>query len=101
MRSITPYGECTRTRRRQLWRSSVLWTTGGECRGKPALREHWQGIFRVLERMTFFTQIAAIEVTGDRATMRSYCREILPFKGGAIRKLIGVYDDELVRDGDD
>jgi ketosteroid isomerase-like protein len=74
---------------------------GGECRGKPALREHWQGIFRYLERMTFFTQIATIEVTGDRATTRSYCREILLLKGGAIRKLVGVYDDVLVRDGDD
>ena len=74
---------------------------GGECHGKPALRAHWHGIFQVLERMTFFVQVAAIDVTGDRATARSYCREILVLKGGSIRKLIGVYEDELIRVGGD
>jgi ketosteroid isomerase-like protein len=75
--------------------------SGGECHGKPALREHWHGIFRYVERMTFFTQVAAIEVDGDRATVRSYCREILVLKGGEVRKLVGVYDDELRRDDGD
>ena len=74
---------------------------GGSCQGKPELRAHWHQVFQMLDRMTFFTQTAAIEVDGDRATTRSYCREILVLKDGAIRKLIGVYDDELVRDGDD
>ncbi|MET0704439.1 MAG: nuclear transport factor 2 family protein [Mycobacterium sp.] len=75
--------------------------SGGECQGKPALREHWHGIFRFLARMTFFTQVAAIEVDGDRATARSYCREILVLRDGDVRKLIGVYDDTLIRaDGD-
>jgi ketosteroid isomerase-like protein len=72
--------------------------SGGECRGKAALREHWIGIWQVLQRMGFFPQVAAIEVDGDRATARSYCLEILHLKEGPIRRLVGMYTDELARE---
>ncbi|MGH3678616.1 MAG: nuclear transport factor 2 family protein [Mycobacterium sp.] len=75
--------------------------SGGECRGKPALRAHWDGIWQALDRMAFLTQVAAIEVDGDRATARSYCLEILHPRGGDVRRLVGSYEDELVRDGAD
>lgn len=75
--------------------------SGGECRGKPALREHWTAIWQSLERMGFFTQVAAIEVDGDRATARSYCLEILRLKNGDFRRLVGMYNDELVRENGD
>lgn len=70
---------------------------GGECRGIEALRTHWDGIWQALERMAFLTQIGAIEVDGNRARTRSYCREILLFKNGATHRLVGVYEDELHR----
>jgi ketosteroid isomerase-like protein len=73
--------------------------SGGECRGKPALREHWDGIWQALERMAFLTQVGSINVDGDRATARSYCLEIFSLHSGEIRKLVGTYDDELVRVG--
>ena len=73
---------------------------GGECRGKAALREHWHGIWQALDRMSFVTQMAAIDVDGDRATARSHCLETLVVKGGGVRTLIGTYDDELVRSDD-
>jgi ketosteroid isomerase-like protein len=75
--------------------------SGGECSGKPALRAHWDGIWQVLEKMAFLTQVAAIEVAGNRATARSYSLEILHPRGGDVRRLVGMYEDELVRDGDD
>ena len=44
-----------------------------------------------------FTEVGAIEVEGAQATARAWCREILFLKGGGVRKVVGVYDDELVR----
>jgi ketosteroid isomerase-like protein len=70
---------------------------GGECRGKVDLREHWNASRRALVGMVFFTQIAMIEVDGDRAAARCHCREVLHLKDGRFRKLVGRYDDELVR----
>lgn len=70
---------------------------GGECHGAEELRTHWDGIWHALERMAFLTQVGAIEVDGDRAHARSYCREILQFKDGATQQLVGRYDDELRR----
>ncbi|CAN7604379.1 nuclear transport factor 2 family protein [Phenylobacterium sp. LjRoot219] len=72
---------------------------GREVQGKAALRAQWEKIWEGLEKMAFFAEIGAIEVRGERATARCYCREILVLKGGAVRKVVGVYDDELVRDG--
>ncbi|MET0179419.1 MAG: nuclear transport factor 2 family protein [Novosphingobium sp.] len=71
---------------------------GAEVRGKPALRAQWLKIWAILDRMTFFTETCAIEVEGDRATARCYCREILLLKSGGMRKVVGRYDDELVRE---
>lgn len=74
---------------------------GGDCRGKPELREHWAGIWRYLDRMGFFSEVAAIEVDGAHATARSYCQEILQLKNGDLRRLVGTYNDELVLDNGD
>ena len=74
---------------------------GGDCRGKDALRAQWTDIWHTLERMAFFTQVASIAVDGDRATARSYCLEILALRNGDSRRLIGMYDDELVRIGEE
>lgn len=82
----------------------ACWTEDGvraqaktEYAGKAALRAMWEKVWGVLDRMAFFTEIGAIEVAGDRASARSYCREILLLKGGDLRKVVGVYTDELVR----
>lgn len=71
---------------------------GSEIRGKPALREQWEKIWLGLEKMTFFVEVGAIEVEGDLAKTRCYCREILFLKGGAVRKVVGRYDDKLRRE---
>lgn len=70
---------------------------GEEVQGKDALRAQWHRFWTWLDKMTFFTEVGAIEVDGDRATARCWCREILSLKGGATRKVVGVYEDELVR----
>ena len=70
---------------------------GAEHRGKAELRRMWDGVWTMLDKMAFFTEIGPIEVAGDRATARSHCREILFLKGGGRRKVVGLYEDELVR----
>jgi hypothetical protein len=70
---------------------------GGECRGIEQLRAHWHGIWQVLTQMVFINQVGAIEVDGDRAHTRSYCLEILQLRNGATRRLVGSYEDTLLR----
>jgi ketosteroid isomerase-like protein len=74
---------------------------GSEVRGKPALRAMWDEVWGFLEKMALFAEIGAIEIDGDRARARCYCREILFLKGGGLRKVVGIYDDVLVRQGGD
>lgn len=69
---------------------------GGECTGKAELQAHWKGIFRAIEQMAFFVQLASITVDGDRADARSYCLEFMTFRDGSGRQVVGQYTDELV-----
>jgi uncharacterized protein (TIGR02246 family) len=81
------------------WTDDGVRTQAGqpELRGKAALREMWTQIWDMIERMAFFAEIGAIEVDGDRARTRVYCREIVFLKGGGVWKLVGIYTDQLVR----
>jgi uncharacterized protein (TIGR02246 family) len=72
---------------------------GGECHGKAELRVHWNGIFGAVAQMAFFTQLASIDVDGDRATARSYCLEFIKLRDGTSRQVVGEYTDELARSG--
>ena len=81
------------------WIEDCTWhALGREFRGKSELRAQWSKIWESMERMAFFTEVGAIDVEGDRAKARCYCREILFFKDGSIRKIVGQYDDKLVRE---
>lgn len=71
--------------------------SGGECRGRDELRQHWHGIFTAIEQMAFFTQLASLAVEGDRAEARSYCLEFMRLRGQPVRQLVGEYVDVLVR----
>ncbi|KUI18438.1 hypothetical protein AU191_04185 [Mycolicibacterium acapulense] len=71
--------------------------SGGECRGKSELRDHWDGIFGAIEQMAFFTQMASLTVCDDRADARSYCLEVMKLRDQPDRQLVGEYVDELMR----
>jgi ketosteroid isomerase-like protein len=80
------------------WAEDGLRTgAGGEARGITALRAQWGEIWRVVDRMAFFTEIGAIEVAANTASTRSYCLEIVGFKDGHTHQLVGTYADDLVR----
>jgi ketosteroid isomerase-like protein len=81
------------------WIEDCAWhTLSQEFRGKVELRDQWAKIWESLEKMTFFTEVGGIEVLGEKARARSYCREILFLKDGSVRKVVGQYDDVLVRE---
>jgi len=91
--------QCDREAWLANWTDDCIWNTlGQEFRGKSQLRDQWAKIWESLEKMAFFTEIGAIEVHGKAANARCYCREILFLRDGSVRKLVGQYDDALVRD---
>jgi uncharacterized protein (TIGR02246 family) len=99
------YSDATFQRDMDAWLScyaddGVWLMMGKEVKGKEALSIQWKKLWSTIERMAFFTEIGAIKVDGDRAQVRSYCREIMQYKDGTSLKVIGMYQDELVRSGD-
>ncbi len=97
------YSDAVFQRDKELWLANwiedCVWLTlGQEFRGKPQLRAQWTKIWESMEKMAFFTEIGAIEVRGETANARCYCREILFLKDGRVRKVVGQYDDAMIRD---
>lgn len=82
------------------WTEDAVRSFGGqETRGKAALRVFWDQVWTTIEKMAFFSELGAVKVAGDRASARCYTQEILFLKGRAGRReVLGVYDDELVRE---
>lgn len=100
---IGDYSDATFRQDAEAW--LACWTEDGvraqagarEHHGKAALRAMWDAVWAMLDKLAFFTEIGVIEVQGDQAITRCYCREILFLKDGGVRKVVGVYDDQLVR----
>lgn len=80
------------------WTDDGIWKLfNKEVRGKVALRGQWERLWSTLSKMMFFTEIGSIEIDGERAKVRSYCREIMHFRDNSMHKVVGMYEDELVR----
>jgi ketosteroid isomerase-like protein len=80
------------------WADDCVWFTWGqEFHGKAAMRAQWETVWTTMDHMAFFAEVAAIQVHGDAASARAYCHEILFLKDGGVRKIIGAYEDRLVR----
>jgi uncharacterized protein (TIGR02246 family) len=81
------------------WADDCIWQVlGVEMHGKEGIRGAWNAVWAPMERISYFSEIGAIAVHGDRATARSYCRETLFLKDGGIRELLGEYTDAFVRE---
>lgn len=82
----------------ELFVEDCEWTTHIFSRkGKPDLREQWEQLWVNFEELGFLSEIGWIAVDGDTARASSQAREIIRLKDGNLFKLIGHYDDELVR----
>lgn len=74
------------------------WHIRGEiAKGPEALSKLWGKLVTGLETLCFFAEVGAIEVTGDTATGRAFCREIFKLGDGSIHKLVGRYEDDFAR----
>jgi len=74
------------------WNSHIF-----QCRGPAELRRQWDLLWANFASLGFLCEVGPIEVSGDTARARSYAREIIRLKDGGLYKLIGAYDDHLVR----
>jgi ketosteroid isomerase-like protein len=80
------------------WADDPVWDTpAGKGEGVAALTAIWDGLWSGIEVMAFSAEVVSIEVDGDRAKSRAYCREVSNWKDGRKVKIIGRYDDDLVR----
>ncbi|MGB3623433.1 hypothetical protein FT643_17045 [Ketobacter sp. MCCC 1A13808] len=70
---------------------------GKKIQGKSMLKAQWDGLWKNLERMAFFSEIGSIVAHDNSATARLYCREILLLKTGSVKKITGCYEDELIK----
>lgn len=81
------------------WTENCVWVTPfGEVHGKAKLIEQWGKIGETFRLIAFFATLGAIESDGDRAISRGYVREIAAQHDGGLYKVVGRYDDELVRE---
>lgn len=67
-------------------------------KGKADLREQWDQLWLAFDKLGFLSEVGWIAVEGETARASSQAREIIRLKDGGLFKLIGHYDDELVRE---
>ena len=99
---MSTYADATMRADRTAWlacwsEDAVRRWRGTEVRGHAELAAQWDQLWGDIAAMGFFTEVGAILVDGDRATARCFCREIVSLKSGATMKVVGRYDDELVK----
>jgi ketosteroid isomerase-like protein len=80
------------------WSEDGVWRLPGiDVTGRAQIKAAWVGAMSAFRLAAFFATPGAIEVEDDRATARVYTQEILVDAAGKTRRIIGAYDDALVR----
>ena len=80
------------------WADEGVWHSHLFTRvGKAELREQWDQLWVAFEKVAFLGDLGSAEVHGEEAVTRCIAREIIRLKDGGIYKLVGRYDDLLVR----
>ena len=82
------------------WAEDGVWhlpSIGIDISGRANIRAAWENAMSAFSLAGFFAVPGAIEVRGDTATARSYTQEILVLKEGGVRRIVGAYDDDLVK----
>ena len=80
------------------WTTDGVWKLPGiDVAGADNIKAAWQGAMSAFSLAAFFATPGSIEVTGDQAKARVYTQEILVLAVGGVRRIIGAYDDALVK----
>jgi uncharacterized protein (TIGR02246 family) len=81
-----------------LWADDARWDFMGMIMdGREAIVATWNGAMSGFSFAGFFVQPGAIEVDGDSATGRVYTNEVLEDLDGNLRRIVGQYEDQYVR----
>lgn len=96
------YGDASWRADREQWidcfTADGRWTSHlFDVAGHDALRATWDGMWKDWDAVAFMGEIGAMSIAGPEATVRSYAREVVKLKTGAILKLCGRYDDTLLK----
>lgn len=98
------FGDASSRQAREDWLD--CWSEDGEwqthlfrCEGREALRQQWDALWENFSSVIFISDVGAIEVDGAEATGRAAVQEIIRMNSGGLYKLIGRYEDRLVRQG--
>lgn len=80
------------------WTEDAVWALPGmEVAGRETIKGAWLHAMSAFPLAAFFASPGSIQVEGARATARVYTQEILTLAEGGVRRIIGVYDDELIK----
>lgn len=82
------------------WCENSVWSLPGfEVTGRAQIKAAWTQAMDAFTLAAFFATPGSIEVRGEVATARVYTQEILTDAKGGVRRIIGAYDDDLVKQG--
>ena len=82
------------------WAEDSAWDLmGTRVSGKANIVATWRGAMAGFSSVAFFSTPGAVNVEGDCAEARTYTLEFLVETGGKARRVIGQYDDRLVKQG--
>lgn len=99
---IESYGDAVFQRDEKAWAAnwaedSVWKLMGTEVKGKANIVAMWRQAMAGFSFVSFFGNPGAIAISGDGAEVRVYTLEFLVEAGGKTRRVVGQYDDKLVR----
>lgn len=81
-----------------LWTDDAEWNSHlFNRKGKAELRQQWDQLWVNFDQLGFLSEVGPVAVNGDTARAQSVAREIIRMADGSLFKLIGVYDDYLIR----
>ena len=80
------------------WAEDSVWSLAGmEVKGKANIVAMWKNAMAGFSAVTFFANPGAIHVRGDVAQVRVYTLEFLVETGGKARRVVGQYNDKLIK----
>ena len=82
------------------WAQDGVWRMPGvDVTGRAAIKAAWVQAMSGFKLAGFFSAPGHIAVLGDQAEARSYTQEVLELHAGGVIRIIGTYDDTLVKQG--
>ena len=80
------------------WTEDATWSLPGlKVTGKDEIKALWIQAMEGFSLAAFFAAPGHIRIEGGRAEARVYIQEILVGRDGKVRRVVGTYDDALVK----